>query len=74
MLDVLYKRLVRRGFLTKEALTEVLREAGGSPVAAEALLAAREIPKHELLRCLAEIFGRPYVEYVIVSRPCPPIS
>jgi uncharacterized membrane protein YidH (DUF202 family) len=44
-------------------LREILASVELSGPDAEALLAERGVPRHELLRALAEMHGRPYVEY-----------
>lgn len=49
--------------LTGAALRELLASADLSGSGAEALLAGRGVPRDELLRALAEVHGRPFVEY-----------
>ena len=65
------ERLVRRGFLTSDELNEIIDISAGSGEFLEKLLRERGVPKHELLYCLTETYGRPFVEYdesVIVSQ------
>ncbi|MGD0885969.1 MAG: DUF202 domain-containing protein [Thermodesulfovibrionales bacterium] len=63
MLHRKFDRLVKRGFLTLEALTEVGRESEDSRKHPEELLLIRGIPKQELLFCLSEYYGYPFTEY-----------
>jgi len=66
-----YLRLVNRGILTRRELAHIMgvaRDQGGT---LDELLSARCVPKHELLFCLSEYYGAPYVEFdegVIVSQ------
>ncbi len=66
-----FKRLVSRGIVTADALEQFVRDATGATSPIENHLLARGVPKHEILLCLSDYYGYPYVEYeesIIVSR------
>lgn len=66
-----YHRLVRRGVLSVQGLERIIREAAQSSGSVEELLLQRGVPRHEVLFCLKEYYGVPFVEYdesVIVSQ------
>lgn len=71
MVDQAFERLIRRGLLTEKEFREITgkwRISGKHP---EELLREKGIPKHEMLFCLSEYFGYPFVEYdegVVVGR------
>jgi len=58
-----FERLVRRGFLTREELEGILKESEDSGKYPEELLISSGIPRHEVLFCLSEFYGYPFVEY-----------
>ncbi len=66
-----YYRLVSRGEISAQDLESVVRDAGESSLPVEELLLRRGVPRHEVLFCLGEYYGVPFVEYdesVIVSQ------
>ncbi len=63
MLYTTCARLVRRGILTSQELRDIISTSKGSGEAVESLLAARGVAKHELLHCLTETHGCPFVEF-----------
>ena len=66
-----YKRLVVRGLISRAALDRLIQTAQGSGVALEELLMRADVPKHEILFCLAEQYDCPFVEFdegLIVSQ------
>ena len=63
MLNGKFARLVQRKILTGGELEEALIEAGASGRCSEEILAAKGVPKHELLFCFSEYYGYPFVEY-----------
>ena len=58
-----FDRLLRRGLLTSEELQNAIREGDASGIAPEESLIQRGIPRHEILFCLSEFYGLPFVEY-----------
>ena len=58
-----FDRLVRRGLLSRGDLRNAVQEALDSGMAPEELLIRRGLPKHEVLFCLSEHYGLPFVEY-----------
>ncbi len=58
-----FEGLAARGLLTREELDGILGEAAAAGLFPETPLLRRGIPKHELLRCLAEWSGLPFVEF-----------
>jgi uncharacterized membrane protein YidH (DUF202 family) len=66
-----YYRLIRRGEFSAQDLESLVRDAEGSYLPVEELLLRRGVPRHEVLFCLKEYYGVPFVEYdesVIVSQ------
>ena len=66
-----YYRLVRRGALSAQDLESEVRDAEKSSLPLEELLLQRGVPRHEILFCLKEFYGVPFVEYdesVIISQ------
>lgn len=59
----MFDRLVKKGVLTEEALNEAVRESEASGEYIEELLIRKGVPRHELLSCLSEHYGCPFVEY-----------
>ncbi|HSB31390.1 MAG TPA: DUF202 domain-containing protein [Candidatus Sulfobium mesophilum] len=57
------ERLVRTGVLTSLQLQDYIDEAASSGKYPEDVLLEKGVPKHELLFCLAEHYGYPFVEY-----------
>src|SRR5512140_1466089 len=58
-----YNRLVRRGLLNRPGLEDIERQAKASGAAPEELMLERGVPKHEILLCLSEYYGLPFVEF-----------
>lgn len=58
-----FERLVRRELLTGRQLQGYLEEAETSGKYPEEVLLEKGVPKHEILFCLAEHYGYPFVEY-----------
>ncbi len=58
-----FERLVRREILGSRELQECLEESRASGRHPEDALLGKGVPKHELLFCLAEYCGCPFVEY-----------
>ena len=58
-----YNRLITRAVISGEALDRLTREAAASGAVLENLLLKDGVPKHEILFCLAEQYGCPFVEY-----------
>ena len=58
-----FERLLRRGLLTDDELGGIMSASESSGRYPEELLIGRGIPKHEVLFCLAEYYGCPFVEY-----------
>ncbi|HYA32346.1 MAG TPA: hypothetical protein VED67_06255, partial [Thermodesulfovibrionales bacterium] len=71
MVNQAFERLIKRGLLTEKEFREFTgkwRISGKHP---EELLREKGIPKHEMLFCLSEYSGYPFVEYdegVMVGR------
>jgi uncharacterized membrane protein YidH (DUF202 family) len=66
-----FDRLVKRRLLSGEDLEQLVRGSQGSDASIEERLKRRGVPKHEILFCLSEYYGLPFVEYdegVIVSQ------
>src|SRR5512143_2139629 len=66
-----FDRLVKRGVLSREELEKLVLESQGADASIEARLKRRGIPKHEILFCLSEYYGLPFVEYdegIIISQ------
>jgi uncharacterized membrane protein YidH (DUF202 family) len=63
MQNTKYHRLVVRGFLSFPELEGIRQEAEESRRSIEDLLLERGVPKHELLFCLSEYYGYPFVEF-----------
>ncbi len=59
----MFERLSKKGIITEEVLYEVIRESKASGEYVEELLMRKGVPKHEVLFCLAEHYGCPFVEY-----------
>jgi len=58
-----FERLIKRGLTSARVLDEVVRESHASKKYPEELLIRRGIPKYEVLFCLSEYYGCPFVEY-----------
>ncbi|MBF0559159.1 MAG: hypothetical protein HQL08_10305, partial [Nitrospirae bacterium] len=58
-----FERLVRRGILSETELDAVIGESLASGRHPEDLLIANGVPKYEILFCLSEFYGRPFVEF-----------
>jgi uncharacterized membrane protein YidH (DUF202 family) len=58
-----FERLVRRELLTGRQLQDFIAEAASSGRYPEDVMLEKGVPKHELLFCLAEHYGYPFVEY-----------
>jgi uncharacterized membrane protein YidH (DUF202 family) len=71
MVQEKYHRLVKRGILSAERLEELIAESVMKDRPIEESLSASGVPRHELLFCLSEYYGIPFVEYdesIIVSQ------
>ena len=58
-----FERLIKRKLLTEEELSESLEAALASGRYPEEILLEKGIPKHEILFCVAEDCGCPFVEF-----------
>ncbi|HEX8949078.1 MAG TPA: DUF202 domain-containing protein [Dissulfurispiraceae bacterium] len=58
-----FARLIRREILTERELDAAIEEAGASGKHPEELLIEKGVPKHEVLFCLSECYGFPFVEF-----------
>jgi uncharacterized membrane protein YidH (DUF202 family) len=63
MIDKKFERLIKRGILTEKELNETIEASGASGQYLEEALIEKGIPKHEVLFCLKEYYGCPFVEY-----------
>ncbi len=63
MINGKFDRLVNRNLLTREELDQTLRVSEDSGDYPEEILVRRGIPKHEVLFCLSEYYGHPFIEY-----------
>jgi uncharacterized membrane protein YidH (DUF202 family) len=63
MLFEKFERLVRRGIMSSAELKEYIAESIASGKYLEELLQEKGVPKHEILFCLSEYYGCPFVEY-----------
>jgi len=70
MFDEKFSRLIKQGFLSEKELLDIIVASTASGKYPEDLLLSKGIPKHEILFCLTEYYGHPFVEYdedIIVS-------
>ncbi len=58
-----FNRLLRRRILSEDELDVLARESASSGIALEELLFQKGVGKHEILFCLSEFYGLPFVEY-----------
>jgi len=58
-----FERILRRRILSEDELDKFARESTASGVPLEELLISKGISKHEILFCLSEFYGLPFVEY-----------
>jgi hypothetical protein len=58
-----FERLLRRRILTRNELEHYAQESSVLRVPFEELLEEKGVPKHEILFCLSEYYGVPFVEY-----------
>ncbi len=58
-----FNRLVRRGILSEDDLNKLILDATEAGAPLENVLLARGISKHEVLFCLSEYYGYPFVEF-----------
>jgi uncharacterized membrane protein YidH (DUF202 family) len=63
MVNTKFKRLLRRGTFSQAELDKLTRESAETNTPLEELLLDRGVPKHEVLFCLSEYYGVPFVEY-----------
>jgi uncharacterized membrane protein YidH (DUF202 family) len=63
MFNEKFKRLITRGVITEEELDSVINESATACKYPEELLIEKGIPKHEILFCLTEYYGYPFVEF-----------
>jgi uncharacterized membrane protein YidH (DUF202 family) len=63
--------LVQKKTLTGSELNTIIKESMVTEIRVEELLMGKGVPKHEILACLSEFYGCPFVEYeedLMVSR------
>jgi len=58
-----FASLVSQGLITRDRLGEIIQESLSTGAHPGQLLIERGIPKHQVLLCLAEYYGHPFVEY-----------
>jgi uncharacterized membrane protein YidH (DUF202 family) len=63
MLNKKFERLIKRRIITEEVLHESIEESTASGKCIEEILLGKGIPKHEVLFCLAEYYGCPFIEF-----------
>jgi uncharacterized membrane protein YidH (DUF202 family) len=63
MIKEKFNRLLRRGALSEAELESIGQASSSTGTAVEELLVRKGIPKHEVLFCLSEYYGLPFVEY-----------
>jgi uncharacterized membrane protein YidH (DUF202 family) len=63
MLNEKFTRLVIKGIITKAELDSIIEKSAESCSHPEELFIEKGIPKHEILFCLSEYYGFPFVEY-----------
>ncbi|MGO9378737.1 MAG: DUF202 domain-containing protein [Dissulfurispiraceae bacterium] len=63
MSDEKFSRLIKHGFLSEKELLDIVAESSAAGKYPEDCLLAKGIPKHEILFCLTEYYGYPFVEY-----------
>lgn len=71
MSDKKFERLIKRGILTPDALEKIKRESETSNNHIEDIFMTKGVSKHEILFCLFEYYGYPFVEYsedVLISQ------
>ena len=63
MVNKKFDRLLRKRIISEVELDAVARESASSGIALEELLLLKGVAKHEILFCLSEFYGLPFVEY-----------
>lgn len=63
MFNEKFRRLTTKGVITGAELDSILTESATSCKYPEELLIEKGIPKHEILFCLTEYYGYPFVEF-----------
>ena len=63
MFDEKFSRLIKQGFLSERELLDIIAASTAAGKYPEDLLLSKGIPKHEILFCLTEYYGYPFVEY-----------
>ena len=63
MFNEKYSRLIKQGFLSESELLDIMAESTATGKYSEDLLLSKGIPKHEILFCLTEYYGYPFIEY-----------
>jgi len=63
LLTGMFERLVRRGVLTGRQLQDYAKECETSGKYPEEVLLEKGVPRHEILFCLSEYYGYPFIEY-----------
>jgi uncharacterized membrane protein YidH (DUF202 family) len=58
-----FERLIKRGVLSGDDLDQLICKSATSGSLLEDLLIEKGVPKHEVLFCLSEFYGFPFVEY-----------
>ena len=63
MLNRKFERLIKREILTENELAECIARSVASGKHPEDWLIENGVPKHEILFCLSEFYGFPFIEY-----------
>jgi uncharacterized membrane protein YidH (DUF202 family) len=58
-----FNRLLRKKIISEGELETLTRQSASSGIALEELLLRKGVAKHEILFCLSEIYGLPFVEF-----------
>ncbi|MCL4475720.1 MAG: hypothetical protein M1508_05790 [Nitrospirae bacterium] len=58
-----FERLLKKELLTSEEFENIMQESEDPGKCLEDLMMQRGIPKHEILFCLSEYYGYPFIEY-----------
>lgn len=71
MISTKFDGLIKKSVITPKELDDVIQESVASGEYVEEMLIRRGVPKHEILSCLSEHYGCPFLEYeedLMVSR------
>ncbi|HTZ18763.1 MAG TPA: DUF202 domain-containing protein [Dissulfurispiraceae bacterium] len=63
MFDNKFSRLIRQGLITEKDLLIITNESSAAGKYPEEIFLSKGIPKHEILFCLTEYYGYPFLEY-----------